>query len=251
MEETRKSPVSPSGAWAAAFSRGDAPAVAAALRLHAGVRGCFVDDALWLRGDVFDERLAAAIAQLAPAARYEVHGIDEELIPAGNLLPIDELPKARWVPLPELFLVDRPAAALPAAPPPPVRVTLVRTDQERPAKLLRTNLAIWAAYAEGAPQIRLRPLRFAATYDEVLVWGGPLPPLPGTRLHEREGVAVPCGWAWSPPVDALTLRRALGLAAGEVAAIREDGGWDLIPADGFVAARRSAVRETVRAGAAS
>ena len=251
----------PPGPWAVRLPRGDAPAVAAALRLRADVRAAV--DAhgggggggggdLWLRGDAMDDALDRVIRQLAPAARFSVStaGSGEELIPHGNVLPVGRLSGAlRWVPLHELFAVGRPAAAMPGQKPSAVRIAIVRSGTERPASMLRTSLATWAAYADTAPNVRLRALRFAATDGDVLIAGAPLPPLPGVRFWVEHDIAVPSGWTWSPAVDAATLRRALSLREHDVALFAADGSWQYVPAEGFVAARRSAVRRTA-AGAA-
>jgi hypothetical protein len=146
-----------------------------------------------------------------------------------------------------LFPAIRPAAALPGMLATRLTLTVVRSGVERAATMLRATLQNWAAYAESAPTVRLGRLRFAATADEALIAGEPLPPIAGTRLWERGGVVVPCGYELAPAVDAATLRRVLNLSENELALFREDGGWELVPADAFVAARRSAVRMTLGA----
>jgi hypothetical protein len=200
---------------------------------------------LWIRGAALDDSLDRAIHRLAPLTRYHL-GDDGDLIATGNLLPERKLPEARWLPLPSLLQADRPTAALPAAPPARVGVTVVPSAAQRPAAMLRVSMSAWVAYAESAPVARLARLRFAATSDQALVAGAPLPPLAGMRLWESGGIILPCGFALSPPVDAATLRRALALGAEDVALFNEDGTWELVPADAFVPARRSAVRLTAR-----
>jgi hypothetical protein len=115
--------------------------------------------------------------------------------------------------------------------------------------VLVTTLQAFAAYAEGAPAVRLDRLRFAADGERALLWGDPLPPLPGDRYAECAGVAAPCGYAWRPAVDAGSLAGALGLADGDLALLATDGTWQRVPATSFVRARRSAVRFTSRGGA--
>jgi hypothetical protein len=233
------------------LSRSAASAVASTLRLRGGITGTFIDDELWLRGDVLDESLDRAIQRLAPIARYSLAD-DGDLVPLGNLLPQRKLPEARWLPLPSLLNADRPTAALPAGPPARVAVTVVRSADQRPAAMLRVSMPSWRAYAEAAPAARLARLRFAAAVNQVLIAGEPLPPLEGTSLWERGGVAIPCGFALSPAVDPSTLRRALALNDDDVALFNDDGTWELVPAGAFVPARRSAVRLTARnAGVAS
>jgi hypothetical protein len=105
----------------------------------------------------------------------------------------------------------------------------------------------WRDYAVAAPQIRLNCLSFAASDDsQALVRGEPLPPLPGTRFVEVSGVAVPLGWTWWPAVDAEVVRQALGFAEYDLALFTSAGECELIVADDFVRATRSAVRLTAK-----
>ena len=91
-----------------------------------------------------------------------------------------------------------------------------------------------------------------ASDGRVAVCGQPLPPLPGQRWVEREGIAVPAGWHWSPPVEATVVRAVFGLQAGDFALWQTDGTWQRIRAADFLPAGRAAVRasaEGLRNGA--
>ena len=235
------------GPWAAFLHRAHAPA-AASLRTRADVLACVVDDVLWLRGPAMDAPSDAALRCLAPHARYVVSDTGE-LTPMGNVLPTRRLPDVEWVPLSQLTVIDRPAAALPSRSVPRVSLRLVRSADPRPATHLLVSLADFARYAHAAPGVRLRPLRFAATSDEVLIAGSPLPPVPGVACWESSGVIVPCGWVCFPMVDAATVRRVLALQSDELALFRVDGTYHLLHESSFVAARRSAVRATAARGA--
>jgi hypothetical protein len=232
------------GAWAVWLPRAHARA-AAALRTRANVLASLVGDDVWLRGDAMDEALDAALQRVAPAARYTVTA-SAELIPQDHLLPVGRLAEAEWIPLARLLEVARPAAALPGQSTRPVPVQLVRSDRARPATYLLAALPDWARYADTAADARLRPLRFAATRDEALITGTPLPALPGVACWEASGIIAPAGWTWAPAVDAMTLRCVLSLGAGELALFRADGSWQLLRESSFVKAHRSAVRITTR-----
>jgi hypothetical protein len=219
-------------------------ATAAALRPFAGVSACVVGDDLWLRADDAPEPLARALTRLAPAARFAVLP-DGSLIPLGRSLPQGRLPPdASWSPLADLTRPRLASAALPAAGAVPVALTLVRTSGDAPATVLVTPLTALAAYADSAPAVRLERLRFAADAARAVVWGDPLPPLPGDRYTERAGVAAPCGFDWRPRIDPPSLRRLIGLAEGDLALLDAAGAWQYVPAASFVRARRSAVRFT-------
>jgi len=236
------------GPWAARLPRAHA-AAAAALRGRADVSASIVDDQIWLRGRAMDESLDAALRRVAPQMRYTLAG-DDELTPAGNVLPVGRLPNANWVPLARLLEAQRPTTALPAQSVPTVPLRLLRSEQVRPATYLLATISDFARYAGAAPGVRLRPLRFAASNEHVLITGSPLPPVPGLACWESSGVVAPCGWEWSPAVDAATVRRVLRLHPDEVALLRGDDTWHLLRESSFVAARRSAVRATARGASA-
>ena len=114
------------------------------------------------------------------------------------------------------------------------------------ASLLRTSAATWVAYGETAAQVRLDRWTFAINDNgDVLIRGQPLPPIPGDRLVEVEGIVVPAGWTWSPALAASVLRQVCGLETGELALLHPDGGWERVSASCFVRASHSAIRQTV------
>ena len=79
----------------------------------------------------------------------------------------------------------------------------------------------------------------------VVLRGKPLPPIPGKRLVEVEGIAVPCGFAWTPPVDAEVVREILGLLPGDLALLEADGTHERIESSAFVPGSRAAARTTL------
>jgi hypothetical protein len=129
-----------------------------------------------------------------------------------------------------------------------VPMVLVRSAQLDVPSVLLTTIDRWNDYAIRAPQVRLDRWQFAA--DEggrVVIRGQPLPPLAGQRWVEQDGIAVPAGWWWSPPVEATIVRLVLGLEADDFALWQLDGTWERIGAARFVRASRTAVRATAEA----
>ena len=118
-------------------------------------------------------------------------------------------------------------------------------EGEREAELLLTTLEDWARFALLAAKTRLDRLRFAVdNTGRVLVWGRPLPPLPGTQFVLHDHIAVPAGFAWKPAVGVDVLRQLLGGGKDSLILWREDGTITRIAAEQFVSATRSAIRST-------
>ncbi len=227
--------------WVVRIALGDAQA-AGALRLRAGVEVLVHGNEAWIRGCPLDEEAETELRKLPCLARYAVLP-DDGLVAWGETIPSGRLPEGSWTPIAAWLRPSPQDAAGPGAPPRRVAPRLVRDAAEREATILVVREEALAAWAETAPASRLKPLAFAVCEDgRVLVRGKPLPPLPGNRFAEEGGIAVPCGWAFQPRVDAAVMREVLGLAHGDLALFSEDGTWEQIHAEAFVRASRSAVR---------
>lgn len=230
-------------AWAIRLDRDNA-AAAGRLRQVAGVEICQQAEAVWLRGPEADEKLQGRLAAVPGARRFTVLP-DGQLLPVGGRVPRGWLPKGPWTALSRWIVLAVPPGRFAGRCELGVPLVLVRSDQAQEASLLVTDWQIWSRYAVDAPQVRLDHWRFAAAADgRAAIHGRPLPPLPGEPWVEREGVAVPAGWAWSPAVEVAIVRCCFGLAAGDVALWHSDGDWEKIAADDFVRATRAAVRAT-------
>jgi hypothetical protein len=214
------------------------------LRTVPGIEANEADDHFWLRGDTLDDDLDLKLRKLPGAVRYTVLP-DGQLVARGDRVPKGRLPDGEWTPLADwIGLVPQPAA-LSGESGQRVPLRLVRGDEDQAPTILVTDLAAWQSYVVGAPELRLRPLTFAAAADgRVLVRGHPLPPLPGVRYVEHDRVAIPCGLTFSPPLEPPVLHELLGLASGELALFDADGGFERVHSDQFVRATRSAARFT-------
>lgn len=219
------------------------------LRLRPGLEVLERDGAIWLRGPALDDELLLRLRALPGAVRFTLDA-EHRLVPAGRRLARGRLPLGEWRSLRTWLEVELPPPALPAATEQRVALTLTRAGATVVApNALRLAAEVWRDWAETAPRVRLRPLRFAVSADgRVLICGTPLPPLPGTRAVEREGIVTPCGWRWLPAVEPAVVRACLRLAAGDMAWLDPDGGWELLPGSAFVAGSRSAVRASLRRG---
>jgi hypothetical protein len=225
--------------WALELAPEDAASLRA-LRLEPGVEVHVGGGRLWLRGPR-REGLAARLLTLPARRRYQIDG--ERLLPLGARLAVGAPPPGPWVALDTWLAVEVGELALSAERPPSVVLRVVPAPPRAAASptLLCTSAPRWRRWASTASAVRLARLRFAVARDgRVLVRGDPLPPLPGDRWLEAGGVAVPCGYAWDPPVDASTCAVALGLLPGDLALLHPDGDHERLDASAFVVATRAA-----------
>jgi len=220
---------------------------AAELRLEPGIEVLETADAVWLRGRSADERLEMLLRRLPNASRLEVLATGE-LRPIASRLPHGKLPDGTWTSIKVWAKPALPSAAFAARCDERVPLRIVRTNHESgEANVLLTLIGDWLAYGETAPQIRLDRLRFAVSSDDrVVLHGLPLPPLRGERFYEREGIALPCGWNWSPAVELAAISQSWALSSDDLALVWPDNVWERIDGDQFMHATRSAIRRSAR-----
>lgn len=234
--------------WAVLLNANDVAAVGD-LRTLPGVEGCHVGDQLWLRGLELSDTLRDRLKRLPATGRYVV-GNDNALTAEGELVPQGYLPSGPWLKLVDLIGISVASAVIDVEETsrrPTVKLQLVRDPIFRDPDILICSLSDWLRYAESAPQIRLDAWAFAVSEThEVIVRGMPLPPLPGERWVHHEGILVPAGWIWSPPLSASSLRRHLGVSSGDVVRISGETQlhYEIVASEFFVKASRSAVRLT-------
>jgi hypothetical protein len=179
------------------------------------------------------------------------------LTPVNQKVPIGKLPQGPWIAIGEALAIQAPVAALPGVLERKVRVGLVRSGIEREANVLIAEMDAWREFGIAAPAIRLKNLRFALSASRALIWGVPAPPIPGARFVEENGIAVPCGFALYPLSDPEILWALLKPGANptraeqhcpchtDLAIFFEDGTYDIIDGSLFVAATRSAIRQSL------
>lgn len=218
-----------------------------AVRAVPGLRAAEAEGQLWLRGLPAAEALPLAVQALPAVARYTLDA-PGYLFEPGRLAPSRQLPTLAWQPLDEWLPLELPTAALPGQHPPSYTVRLVPSARAAVGAALLTTLAEWLRYAEGAPAVRLQPLRFAAAADgRVLVLGTPLPPLPGQEHWLHEGLLLPAGFDLEAPVLAPLLARLLNPAGDALLLFAPDGSHECIPQAHLLPVTRAAVRLTAAA----
>ena len=199
---------------------------------------------IWIRSRNEDPELLALVESIPASQRFS-WALDNRLCPTGSRLPTGRFPEVEWHPFSRWLGVALPPAALPSESGEKCGLTLVASDHAKEANALLASSDVWADWASNAPSVRLRPLKFAASYGgRVLILGLPLPPIPGRRLVEEQGIVVPAGFTWSPAVSASTIRTLLGIST-QAYVLWEDSGVHLLADELFVAANRSSARATL------
>jgi hypothetical protein len=219
------------------------------LRGERQIRARADDDSIWLSGP--NDPTTNQLFRALPGARRFVVQDDGQLVESGNRVPNERLPDGKWLTVHEFIEIEPPPGcdSFPSHLVCPA-LTVERTDGEpKSVNVLITTRSAWLRYGDAAPHVRLRPLRFSACDDgRVVVWGEPLPALPGEYWTEQNGVAVEAGWRWLPALQAVVLRDCLAVREGDLALIHRDGSYEHIDAERFAAARRSSIRLTAGGG---
>jgi hypothetical protein len=224
--------------WAIQLPRNGITA-ALPLRLDPGVEAVDTGPDLWIRGSgAPDESLTLALRLIPDAIRFTVDACGR-LTPDAHRLPVGPIPDGKWIPFASLAILRLPPAALPAEVEHRADVSLIPATREAEIEALLAPLDHWTTWSATAPKVRLDRLRFAVRRDKTaLILGRPLPPIPGVGLSNHDGLLIPAGLAWHPPVDAATLRRAIGLPQNQSALFDPDGTHERIAGEMFVLAHR-------------
>jgi hypothetical protein len=202
------------GHWVAVLSAAEVQ-LAAPLRHSFGLEALPAGDCVWVRGplrhDLTSGNLEQQLLRLLPGIRPYLMGEDGQLTRVGDRVPTDRIPIGTWRSLDDWLRLDLPPirATFPGSVS-TIPVSLVRSAEECEPSMLLTSTSAWAEYAATAPQWRLERLVFAINESQrVLIRGTPLPPIPGQRWVERNGVATAAGWTWKPAVEPAVLRSLL------------------------------------------
>lgn len=170
-----------------------------------------VNDRLWLKVPVGDDRLLRQLQAVADAPVLKTRGPDQ-LVPVHGAVPIGRLPQTAWMAASAFFEPQLPIAGIPGGAIARLRLHLVRSTHERPAELLLCDAAAFVDWVITAPETRLQKCRYALCSDatpQVLVHAQQLPPLAGQLFWLAGQVGIPLGFEWSPNVDCETLNAAL------------------------------------------
>lgn len=198
---------------------------------------------LWLRG-IEAQQIDLKLKQLPTQNTYAVDE-GQNLFPIGGLTPIGKLTAKNWIPIASFIPVKLPISAMPAKADASFRISFVASDRVKEGAALVTTLAVWKAYAESAPEVRLKKLAFAVSdTNQVLILGTPLPAIPGKEYWMQDTMLLPSGFDFEIPLVSSLLAKKLNPDKDTLLLFDANGEWEKIDRHSLVLATRTAIRLT-------
>lgn len=216
----------------------------ATLRSLPGLKVATENNVIWLRGITTGNESDKQTCSLPVLQAYTL-GQESLLFPMGKRTPTKKLSELNWQPIAQFLPVTLPVSAMPGKLATSIPVKLKRSAIVKENFALKIKLGEWKVYAETAPQTRLNQLHFAVSArGEVLVYGQPLPNLPGEAYWRSESMLLPAGFDFDPPLIANLIAPQQQPEQEAFMLFEPDGNWQEIPLSVFRPAKRSAIRLT-------
>jgi len=211
----------------------------ARLRTRADMVAAWHQEQIWVKG------MADNAFRQLPALRTWKLDAANRLFASGALTPDCTLPELEWQSLADFIPVSLPASGLPALATVKHAVKLAPCESTEESFAILTEMHILESYIAGAPQVRLRHLRFAASARaQVLVAGVPMPSIPGISYTLKDRILMPAGYDFDPPAIRPLVTEKLEAARTHYLLFHVSGQYEMIPDTSFVHVTRSAVRLT-------
>ena len=217
-------------------------AVLADLRREPAITVTPADDHAWVQWEAGSE---AVLRRLLPVSGVELYSRRDGLWyrPGAHLpsfeVPVDlehgSIPLARAVTPRPIRPIEPDGTVLE-----PIRLGLAREATPRDASALQCALPDLGHWIEMACDTEIAALEAAWSGEVVLIRGRRLPAVAGARYWGNR-LLTPLGFRPDPGLPELGLRRALGVAEGEVVVLAADG-FETIPLAAFQPLTRAGVR---------
>jgi hypothetical protein len=214
------------------------------IRCIAGLQVAVRQDQIWVRGILDDNEVDLRIRQMPALHRFVVSQNDQLFLPNGQT-PVAYLPRLEWKLILQFLPVEWPVSAYTAVSDEKLKVELVQSGKEENPVVLRCSLSDFQIWADSAPEVRIKCLKFVADREgSVRVMGHPLPTIPGTSFWSCEGLLLPSGFTLKFSILAPALLQRCNPEGDSLVFLQADGSWERIPLALFVAASRSGIRQT-------
>ena len=214
------------------------------IRTITGLEAGEVNGEIWLRTHNIKQKVPLETWKIPFQKTFSI-GENQLLFATDSLTPIGKLPEINWKPLSGFLPVVMPVSAFPGTSERKAKLRLIEKEQPQESKAMITSLTIWKKYGESALELKLQRLIFAvSSEDEVLIWGTPLPPIPGREYWKKGQIFLPNGYDFEFSHLGKVVERKLNLTNKSMILFQKNGQFSIIPEHYFVKATRSAIRLT-------
>lgn len=152
------------------------------------------DNTIWVKG--FDDNQVNSIPVKSLPAKTIYYEKAGKLFLLNSLLPERNVPAVLWTPIDRALSVTLPSfnhnyfGVIEK-----IKFALVPQHTEAAAVAMITDINTLRAYVEDAPGIRLERIRWCIfNFNQALLLGWPLLPIPGIAFWERNNMLLPAGF---------------------------------------------------------
>ncbi|MGB0523599.1 MAG: hypothetical protein ACPGJS_11600 [Flammeovirgaceae bacterium] len=216
------------------------------IRVWDNLKMAIEGEQIWITGFTESQLKALEVQRIPYKSLY--YAQNNKLFPLTSLLPSRMQPNLLWTPIAQALPVEVASFnhnffGLNQQ----VEVTLVPTHQEQEAVALLGHYTDLNVYMKTAPAIRLKNLKWVLiNQTEVLIWGTPLLPIPGTAYWQKFDFLIPLGYDFDLPILGKTLNELLNPQRQQVVLWNVDSSHTAIPKSQFEALRISSFRKTMK-----
>ena len=219
----------------------DSLAVLARLRITPGLRVALLGDHAWLRWEAGDQAVLSAVLPIHGVELFSFR--DGRWHRFGSSLPDFGFPHGlEYQPIAHALF---PGAVQPIAdngsPRLPLRMTLRRDDEVRPATAMRCTLDALLAWSDTVGAGRLTKLQGVVQRGEALIMGSELPFLVNARRYWGVRVVVPLGYLPEPALTEGVLLQAAGVDS-DCVMVLESSAMEIIERSRFSPLSRAGIR---------
>lgn len=216
----------------------------ASIRHWENVKISFTESAIWLKDFTLEQINASDLQQIPHLIFYEVK--DNLLFLRGSILPTKKMPSALlWSPIKRALPVELPNLnhnffGIHEK----IAIEIVKSEIEREAFALMTNIATAKEYIQNAPEVRLKSLHWTVLEDKILLLGTPLLPIKGTAFWKNDQAFLPTGYDFELPILFDVIANRINANGENIMLWQSDSSCVLIPKNSVKPLSISSFRNT-------